>query len=158
MAADMSASAEELPGLLEAQRNELKEANAARRSLQAELDGYRARELYSAAVPDATGIRRVVVRNEAGSIEAVRGVAQAFTSMPRSVFVGTVPSPPTVILAASSDSGIDAAGVLRSLLASVGGRGGGSATMAQGIVPGRAQLEAVLDSIGGGQSGAGSPG
>jgi len=156
MASDLSASAEELPGLLVAQRRELKEANAGCRSLQAELDGYRARELYSAAVPDATGIRRVVIRHEAGSIDEVRGVAQAFASMPKAVFVGTVPSPPAVVLAASPDSGIDAAGLLRSLLSSVGGRGGGSATLAQGIVPGRAQLEAVVDSIGGGKSGVGS--
>jgi alanyl-tRNA synthetase len=147
MAAGLSASPGELPGLLEAQRNELKEANAARRELQAELDSYRARELYSAAVPDATGIRRVVVRDEAASIEAVRGVAQAFTSMPKAVFVGTVPSPPAVVLAASPDSGIDAAGVLKSLLTSVGGRGGGTATMAQGIVPGRAQLESVVGAV-----------
>jgi alanyl-tRNA synthetase len=149
MAADLSSSIEELPGLLEAQRKDLKEANAGRRALQAELDSYRARELYSAAVPDATGIRRVVVRDEAASIDAIRGVAQAFTSMPKAVFVGTVPSPPAVVLAASPDSGIDAAGVLKSLLTSVGGRGGGSATMAQGIVPGRVQLEAVVGSIGG---------
>ena len=149
MAADLSASAEELPGLLETHRKELKEANASRRSLQAELDSYRARELYSAAVPDATGVRRVVVRDETASIDAIRGVAQAFTAMPKAVFVGTVPSPPAVVLAASPDSGIDAAGVLKSLLTSVGGRGGGSTTMAQGIVPGRAQLEAVVGSIGG---------
>jgi alanyl-tRNA synthetase len=140
-----------LPGLLETQRNELKEANASRRALQAELDAHWARELYSAAVPDATGIRRVVVRDEAASLDAIRGVAQAFTAMPKAIFVGTVPSPPAVVLAASPDSGIDAAGVLRSLLTSVGGRGGGSATMAQGIVPGRAQLETVVGSIGGGR-------
>lgn len=149
MAADLSASAEELPGLLDAQRKDLKEANASRRTLQAELDAYRARDLYSAAVPDATGIRRVVVREAAASMDAIRGVAQAFTLMPKAVFVGTVPNPPAVVLAASPDSGIDAAGVLKSLLTSVGGRGGGSATMAQGIVPGRAQLEAVVGGLGG---------
>lgn len=149
MAADLSASAEELPGLLEAHRKDLKESNASRRSLQAELDSYRARELYAATVPDATGMRRVVVRDSAASIDAIRGVAQAFTALPRTVFVGTVPSPPGVVLAASPDSGIDAAGVLKSLLTSMGGRGGGSATMAQGIVPGRAQLEAVVGGLGG---------
>jgi alanyl-tRNA synthetase len=69
--------------------------------------------------------------------------------MPKAVFVGAVPSPPAVILAASPDAGIDAARVLKSLLANVGGRGGGSSRMAQGIVPGRAQLEAVVASIGG---------
>jgi alanyl-tRNA synthetase len=69
--------------------------------------------------------------------------------MPMAIFIGAVESPPAVLLAASPDAGVDAAGVLKGLLASVGGRGGGSAALAQGVVPGRAQLEAVIASIGG---------
>jgi alanyl-tRNA synthetase len=42
---------------------------------------------------------------------------------------------------------VDAAGLLKGLLATVGGRGGGSATLAQGIVPGHPQLEAVVASL-----------
>lgn len=153
MATEFSAAADELPGLMDAQRGELKEANAVRRDLQARVDSYRARELYAAAVPDATGTRRVILRDQASCVDDIRGVAQAFTSMPKAVFVGTIPSPPAVVLAASPDSGIDAASLLKSLLTSVGGRGGGSATMAQGIVPGRSQLEAVVESIGGEKKG-----
>jgi alanyl-tRNA synthetase len=156
LASHFSASAEELPALIEGQRGELKEANALRRELQEKLDLYRARELYAAAIPDATGVRRVTVRESGTSIDELRGVAQAFTSMSKAIFVAAVPSPPAVVLAASSDSGVDAAGVLKSLLSSVGGRGGGSARMAQGIVPGRAQLERVVGSIGGVKSGVGS--
>jgi alanyl-tRNA synthetase len=145
---DFSAAADELPGLMEAQRLELKEANSARKEIQVALDLSRARELYQQATPDATGIRRVVVREE-GPLDSLRGVAQAFTSMPRAIFVGAVASPPAVILSASPDSGVDSAGVLKGLLASVGGRGGGSARFAQGILPGRAQLDTVVTSIGG---------
>jgi alanyl-tRNA synthetase len=83
-------------------------------------------------------------------------VAQAFASMPRAIFVGAVARPPAIILAASADTGVDAAGVLKGLLSTVGGRGGGSASLAQGILPGRAQLESVLGSIGAGRSGIGS--
>ncbi|HEU5304775.1 MAG TPA: DHHA1 domain-containing protein [Gemmatimonadales bacterium] len=150
LASEFSAAPEELPALTAAQRGDLKDADAARRELQEKLDLYRARELYAAAEPDATGVRRVTLRGEAASIDGLRGVAQAFASLPRAIFVGTVPSPPAVLLAASPDAGIDAAGVLKSLLTSVGGRGGGSATMAQGIVPGRAQLDSVVESIAGG--------
>jgi alanyl-tRNA synthetase len=64
------------------------------------------------------------------------------------VFVGAVASPSAVVLAASADTGIDAANMLKSLLTSVGGRGGGSARLAQGIVPGRAQLQTVVESLG----------
>jgi alanyl-tRNA synthetase len=149
LAGDFSASTEELPALINILRGEAKEANAARRSLETQVDGYRARELYVAAEPDATGIRRIVIRQERGSLEGLRGVAQAFASMPLAIFVGATASPPALVLATSTDSGVDAAGVLKGLLASVGGRGGGSATLAQGTVPGKAELEAVVASIGG---------
>jgi alanyl-tRNA synthetase len=148
LAAEFSSSADELPDLIEAQRQELKQASSARKEVQMALDLGRARELYRQAAPDATGIRRVVVREE-GPLDTLRGVAQAFTSMPRAIFVGAVASPPAVMLSASPDSGVDSAGVLKGLLASVGGRGGGSARLAQGILPGRAQLETVVASIGG---------
>jgi len=148
LAAEFSASADELPRLIASQREETKEANSANRELQAKLDLCRARELYAAAAPESTGIRRVTVQQDGPSADTLRGLAQAFTSMPRAVFIGAVTSPPAVMLAASADAGIDAASVLKSLLTSVGGRGGGSARLAQGIVPGRAQLQTVVESLG----------
>ena len=147
LAADFTASAEELPRLLAAQREELNQAHAVNRGLEQELDLGRARELYNAAPAETTGIRRVIVRRDAASIDALRGLANAFTSMTRAIFIGSVPSPPAVVLATSPDTGINAADLLRSLLASVGGRGGGSARLAQGIVPGRQQLEMVVASL-----------
>jgi alanyl-tRNA synthetase len=147
MAAEFSASVEELPRLVAAQRSELKEADSAMRELEVQLDLHRARELYAGVPPDATGIRRVLVREAAGSLNPFKGVAQAFASMPHSIFVAATDSPPAVMLATSSDSGVDAAGVLKGLLAAVGGRGGGSATLAQGNVPGQEQLESILASL-----------
>jgi alanyl-tRNA synthetase len=90
----------------------------------------------------------VTVREEGPSTDTLRGMAQAFSSMPRAVFVGAVLSPPAVVLAASEDTGIDAASLLKSLLATVGGRGGGSPRLAQGIVPGQVQLQTVVESLG----------
>ncbi|MEO8089089.1 MAG: DHHA1 domain-containing protein [Gemmatimonadales bacterium] len=148
LASGFSAPADELPRLVADQRNEIKDANVANRELQGKLDLCRARELYAAAAPESTGIRRVTVREEGPSADALRGMAQAFSSMPRAVFVGAVLSPPAVVLAASEDTGIDAASLLKSLLTSVGGRGGGSPRLAQGIVPGKAQLQTVVESLG----------
>lgn len=148
LAAAFTASADELPRLITSQREEIKEANATNRELQGKLDYYRARELYAAATPESTGIRRVTVREDGLSADTLRGLAQAFTSLPLAVFVGAVTSPPAVVLATSPDTGIDAANMLKSLLTSVGGRGGGSADLAQGIVPGRAQLQTVVESLG----------
>lgn len=147
LATEFSAAADELPRLVRVQREDLTQAAALTRELEEELDLYKARELYAAATPETTGIRRVMVREDEGSLEALRGLAQAFISMSNAIFVGSVPSPPAIVLAASADTGIDAAAMLKSLLTSVGGRGGGSARLAQGIVPGRAQLEVVLESL-----------
>jgi alanyl-tRNA synthetase len=144
LAAQFSASADELPGLIAAERAELKESVSTRRDLEAQLDLYYAKELYAGATLDASGIRRVLVRQAGGSVNALKGVAQAFASMPRGMFVAATDNPPAVLLATSPDSGIDAANVLKGLLAAVGGRGGGSTTMAQGTVPGPEQLEQVL--------------
>jgi alanyl-tRNA synthetase len=148
LAAEFSAAADELPRLITSHRDEIKEANASNRELQGKLDLCRARELYAAASPESTGIRRVTVREDGPSADTLRGLAQAFSSMPQAVFVGAVASPPAVVLATSADTGIDAASLLKSLLTSVGGRGGGSPRLAQGIVPGRAQLQTVIESLG----------
>jgi alanyl-tRNA synthetase len=147
LAAAFSSGPEDLPQLVEAEKEELKEAQLGRREVQASLDLYRARELYAAATPDATGIRRAVLLDSGEPLESLRGLAQAFASMPMAMFVGGVASPPAIVLAASPDTRVDAAEVLKGLLASVGGRGGGSASLAQGVVPGRTQLEAVVKSI-----------
>ena len=147
MATELSASVDELPGLIAARLAELKEAGLARRELEAQLDVYRARELYTAAEPDRAGIRRVVHRHVGGSLNQLRGVAQAFTAMPLAIFVAGTEHPPAVMVATSADSGVDAASLLKVLLSEVGGRGGGSARLAQGNVPGREQLESVLASF-----------
>jgi alanyl-tRNA synthetase len=153
LAAEFSATPEDLPRLIDSQKEELKQAQSVRREMQAALDLYRARELYGTATPDATGIRRAVVMDSTEALEGLRGLAQAFASLPMAIFVGGMSSPPAVVLAASPDTRVDAAGVLKGLLASVGGRGGGSATLAQGVLPGRSQLEAVVASICGKEEG-----
>jgi alanyl-tRNA synthetase len=147
LANDFSAAAEELPQLIARQKEDLRHTTALIRDLAAKLDLSRARELYAAAQPESTGLRRVTVREEQAPLESLRGLGQAVTSMPLAVFVGAVSNPPAVLLATSPDTGIDAGAMLKSLLASVGGRGGGSARLAQGMVPGRAQLETLLTSL-----------
>jgi alanyl-tRNA synthetase len=147
-----SAAPHELPGLFAGQRAELKEAHSAKRDLEREVSRYRARELYQSASPDAGGMRRVIVREGAGSLDEIRRIAQEFATLPLAMFVGAVPAPPGIVLAASPDSGINAANVLRGLLSAVNGRGGGSATLAQGVVPSVSELEQVLAAVGAAQS------
>ncbi len=142
LAEQYSAAPDELPALVEAQRTELKEAVAARRDAEAQLDRYRAAELYAGAATGPDGLRRILVREERG-IERLRGLAQAVSALPGAVFVGVAASPPGLLVAASEGSGLDAAAMLKAALAPAGGRGGGTARLAQGTVPAEALEVAV---------------
>ncbi|HEY4648729.1 MAG TPA: hypothetical protein VIG95_06445 [Gemmatimonadales bacterium] len=148
LSAQLSAAAHELPQVVDAQRLELKAARSSLRETEALLDNYRARDLYLTTAPDAGGMRRVILRDSGSSLEELRRLAQVFSTLSMALFIGVVSEPPALVLSTSSDSGIDAAGVLKGLLSSVKGRGGGSARLAQGTVPGKAELEQVLAAIG----------
>jgi alanyl-tRNA synthetase len=148
IAGALSASIEEAPGLVASQVEQMHAAEKEARRLERELAGYRAKELYDASGPDSAGVRRVVVRRDRGPADELRALAQALLSLPRSVFVGAIVDPPSVMMAASEDSGVDAAAVLRAALSAAGGRGGGSPRLAQGSVPNVEQLEAVMTAIG----------
>ena len=142
-AATMSASVDELPSLVAAQAAQLRELDNARKRLDAEL---RARELYDGTAADASGVRRAVVRRDHGGDE-LRALAQAFAAMPRAVLAAVVADPPSVLLAASADSGVDAGRTLKEVLSDVGGRGGGSPRLAQGSVPAVERLAAVSERL-----------
>jgi alanyl-tRNA synthetase len=142
-----SAAAEEVPALIESQRTELKDAVAARRELEQALGLFRARELHLATAPRPDGLRVALLREEAGAADRLRALGQAFGGLTRALLVGVIEDPPTVLLASSDDSGIDAGRTLREALERVGGRGGGSARLAQGSVKDRAALETVLQAL-----------
>jgi len=149
VAGELSCAVEELPHVISLQRTELKEAAGTRRALETELSVCQAKQLYAAAIPDSTGLRRAVVRRSSGTIEELRGLAQAFATLPQAVFIGAVKSPASILLSAAADSGINAGGVLKGVLSIAGGRGGGSAALAQGILPGPEHLEQVIAMLGG---------
>lgn len=149
LAQSLSASLDDVPTLVESQAERLRAADTQRRRLEAELHTYRARMLYDAAAPDASGLRRAVQRRAAGSLEELRGLAQAYCILPKAVFVGALDDQPAVLLAASDDSGVDAGRILKAALASVGGRGGGSPRMAQGSVPRAELIPNVIDAVAG---------
>ncbi len=63
-------------------------------------------ELYNSATADADGLRRVT---QTGPIdEAMRARAQAFVAGPKALFLAVCLDPPSLLLAASGDSGVDA--------------------------------------------------
>lgn len=136
----------ELVAATSAQRDELRAAQAARREASDALDGYRAREHFDAAVPDANGRRRIVERRAAGSVEELRSLAQAILALGPALFVGTLAHPPTIVVA-SSNAALDAGAALKKVLAEHGGRGGGNARIAQGTVPDSSALDAAVNAF-----------
>jgi alanyl-tRNA synthetase len=80
-------------------------------------------------------------------MESLRALAQSFASQPRAVFAAALENPPALLFAVSADAGIDAGQVLKELLAAAGGRGGGTARMAQGSVPRPDLLEELLEKL-----------
>jgi alanyl-tRNA synthetase len=144
LATASSAAVADLPGVYDKLRGELKSAEAARRAIEEELHQYRARDLYQTTPADATGRRFIVHRADAASVESLRGLAMAVTSLPHAVFAAVSVTPPTILLAASVDSRVDAGALLKPLLGELHGRGGGSARLAQGTVPDPHALETAL--------------
>jgi alanyl-tRNA synthetase len=145
--AKLTASAAELPQLIQRLQLDLKTSRVESQELRSEVDRLRARELYSSTAPGPDGIRRVLCREDSGPLDRLKGLGQAVASMPLAVFVGATSQPPAVIVAASKDSGMDAGRALKGLLANSGGRGGGSASLAQGVLPEAGQLEGVIHSL-----------
>ncbi|HKT59173.1 MAG TPA: alanyl-tRNA editing protein [Gemmatimonadales bacterium] len=144
LASAHSAAPEELPAILESQRLELKASTAAKRELEEALAGFRARELYASTAPDPHGRRIAVVRESQGPIERLRPLSQAYSTLAGAVFVGIVEQPPSILLAAATDAGMDAGKLLKSALEASGGRGGGNARSAQGTVRDVGELDAVV--------------
>jgi alanyl-tRNA synthetase len=132
-----SAALDEAPALAAAQQAKLADSEKQRRKLSGELALRRGQELY------ASGERRHVRRVSAID-DDIRQEAQGFTAGAGATFIATCDEPPSILLVVSKDSAIHAGNELKSLLAEHGGRGGGSATQAQGSLPDRGSVEALL--------------
>ncbi|HSE67823.1 MAG TPA: alanyl-tRNA editing protein [Gemmatimonadales bacterium] len=132
MAESASAGMGDLPELFAKQRVDLKLLDNSRRGLEEELNKYLARDLYHATPAASNGNRVIVQRLTGQPIEKLRGLAQAIITHPRALFVGTLDSPPTLLLASSADSDVDAGATLKPVLEKHGGRGGGSQRIGQG--------------------------
>jgi len=147
IALSVKASLTEAPALVAAQSAELRDTAAARKRLEGELAVHQARALYDMTAATSGGVRVAVLRRDGGSLEEIRPFAQAFAALPKTVFVAAVLSPPTVLVAAADDAGVDAGKLLKPALAAAGGRGGGSPRLAQGTVPNADALEDAVNAI-----------
>lgn len=131
IARQFSASAADVPALIDRLREEHRTERARRQQLTVELASVEATALVGAATSGADGVRRIsVIRSD---LDSLRALAQACTEHPRVLFVGVAQEEGTVVVATSSDSGLHAGALLKPLLAAHGGRGGGSTRFAQAV-------------------------
>jgi alanyl-tRNA synthetase len=141
-----SSPLDETPALVEAQREKLQDSDRMRRRLSTELAQASGRALYGETAPGADAVRRVL-RPVESLTEDSRTEAQSFTLAGPAIFLAVAENPPSVLLAASKDSGVNCGEVLKRLLGPAGGRGGGNATLAQGSLPSKAALQELAESL-----------
>lgn len=139
-----SATLNEVPTVVAAQMETARVNEKARNKLALDLAAYQGKELYQSTGPDPDGIRRITRRAERGNLEELRAIAQNFTAQSKAIFVAALTDPPSILLATSADTGIDAGKLLKAALTEAGGRGGGTARIAQGSVAEAALLDQVL--------------
>jgi alanyl-tRNA synthetase len=143
-----SASPDETPALVAAQMKQLQESEKLRRKLSAEAARARGERLYEETVPDVRGTRLAVRQLASSSLdEDVRAEAQGFTALPKAIYAAIAGAPPSLLMAASPDSGVHAGNLLKSIVSQFGGKGGGPAQLAQGsISPGcnPEEIEALI--------------
>ncbi len=124
------------------------EAEKERLRLAMELAQRQGREEYAATpVSAADGVRRAQWQVERID-EAERSKALAFAAGSKAVVLVIGKQPAGVLIASSTDSGTDAGAVLKQALLEFGGRGGGSATLAQGNMPDSGCIASLAGKLG----------
>ncbi len=138
---------DKLPESIGALKERLSEAEKDRQRLADDLAQREAREEYAATVASPDGVRRVAWHVDRIS-ETVRTKALAYVAGAQSLVLAVGTQPAGVLVACSADLGIDAGAILKQTLAEFGGRGGGSATLAQGSVPSEICTRALAGKLG----------
>ncbi len=138
----LSSPHEQAPAMIAALTERLKVAEKNAQRLATGLAILEGTALYDSTAPDAHGLRRAT---QTGPIdEAMRARAQAFVAGRKAVFLAVCRDPASVLLAVSSDSGIDAGKLVKVAVTSAGGRGGGNQALGQGSVPSPELLDRVI--------------
>lgn len=136
-----------LPEHIATLRERLQEAEKEQQKTALELARREGIALHDATRPSSDGLRRIFLHVPAID-ETVRAKAQAFTTRGRALALVVAGETPGILIAASSDSGMNAGAILKEILLRSGGRGGGSAGLAQGSLPDRAVVDSLAATLG----------
>jgi alanyl-tRNA synthetase len=147
---EFSVGRTDLPAALTRVKTEVRAAGKERQTLREELANYHAARLLVEDPPqnDLRIVRRVFPDRDADYIKLL--ASRVTTAAPHTIALLASTQhqqePVAVVLACSREMGRNAGELLRAALAQAGGRGGGSATLAQGLVS-RDQLDSTLDGL-----------
>lgn len=152
----LGAPTERVPALVEALRDRVKEAESRLRRLEGELAGVHASRLREATAPDGSGVRRIVgppwgiPELDTGgppSMDTIQALGQALATFPDILLLGVVRDPPQLLMAMGTAVEGHAGELVRAAVTAVGGRGGGSPSVARGTVPDAAVLHDVVERL-----------
>ena len=128
----LSVAPEDLPGAIARAQAENKDLRRALRGRTDELAVHEAARLVAAATP-AGGVRLVGEAFDGWDAAGLKALATAVAAHPGAVAGCLSATPPLLAaIACSADTSIDAASLLKDLIARFGGKGGGKAELAQG--------------------------
>jgi alanyl-tRNA synthetase len=145
IARSLSAAIDETPLLVQTNLVRLEESDKSRRKLAMEVAAARGRSQYDECETGESGFR--VVRKQGALNDETRAEAQAFAARPRAVYIAWQESPMSVLAVCSADAGHHAGNVLKEVMGLRGGRGGGSATLAQASVPANVSVREIVDEL-----------
>ena len=143
----LTAAPDDVPALVTQLHERVGVLERERKRLIGEVAQHDARARWEHALADATGVRRFHMQ-ATGSVREHEPLAQALSTLGPCVVLVTSAAPAGVVLAVGDGAGVDAGQLLRTVLATVGGRGGGSPKLAQGTVPDGARLAEVVSALG----------
>jgi alanyl-tRNA synthetase len=118
-----------------------------REKLRAQVARLEADASYGATAPSADGIRRSLLHTPAFD-ESSKLAATAFAAHPKAICLVIAEEPVSVLIASSADSGVNAGAVIKRILSEKGGKGGGSATLAQARLQDKRDAPTVQEALG----------
>jgi alanyl-tRNA synthetase len=128
-----SVAIDDLPRNLEAIKARLVECGKQLEQSRLEIAALEGRRLWECAATSGDGVRRAALTVDEIS-EAERATAQAFVASGGAAILFIARKRPALLLAVSSDTPLHAGNLLKAALQKAGGKGGGSAAIAQGTV------------------------
>jgi alanyl-tRNA synthetase len=147
---EFSVGRAELPAALTRIKAEVRAAGKERQALREELANYHAARLLVEDPPqnDLRIVRRVFPDRDADYIKLLASRVTAAAPHTIALLASTQQQQEqvTVVVACSQELGRNAGELLRAALSQAGGRGGGSSTLAQGLVS-QEQLDTTLDGL-----------